>query len=189
MTFSLDEIPVENAIGNAAVESSAVENIAGANAAVENSAGANATAKNIVDRVDVERTEADTSKAEDTINKQPQAAGPVATKREVGPAHSAADEHPTLVENTKAEVDRAREIVEKKPVILEKLGRARGVVDVILKSAEFVGEVSLMFVCDALYGAQAGLDQLHPAANAAVKALGLLSDVTNRSPISTLLSN
>ena len=82
----------------------------------------------------------------------------------------------------------AREVVDNKPVIIEKLGRARGVLDVILKSAEFVGEVSLSLI-DVLCGAQAGLDQLHPAASAAFKALGLLSDVTNYSPIGTLPSN
>ena len=56
---------------------------------------------------------------------------------------TAADEQLALVDSVRAEIDHAREVVDKKPVIIEKLGRARGVIDVILKSAEFVGEVSL----------------------------------------------
>ena len=44
----------------------------------------------------------------------------------------------------------AQEIVDKKPVILEKLGRARGIVDVIRSSAEFVGEVRLTSTYDVL---------------------------------------
>ena len=59
-------------------------------------------------------------------------------------SHAAVDEHLALLASTKAGLDNARDVVEKKSVVLEKLGRARLMIELIHKAGEFVGEVSLV---------------------------------------------
>ena len=59
-------------------------------------------------------------------------------------SHAAVDEHLGLLASTKAGLDNARDVVEKKSVVLEKLGRAQIILDIVRKAGEFVGEVSLV---------------------------------------------
>ena len=74
-------------------------------------------------------------------------APPLDLRTEVRDAHAAADEQIALLVNTKVAVQSAHDVVERKPVILDKLGKARKIVDLILKAGDYVGEVSLYVKC------------------------------------------
>ena len=170
MVFSLNNVVAEKSVGGTVVENTDVANNTVTNTAVENAAAEKTASEDTQeipgDHIALEDSvvtsagehlgehrvgggsKADARETKYTRTEQDTTTG---VDAKVHAPYAAADEHFALATHVKAKVGGAHEAVERKPVILEKLGRARGVVDVILKAGDVIGEVSVICAYDVLW--------------------------------------